>query len=64
MLLIDVNVLIYAHRTDVADHLRYREWLESAINSDVAYGMSNLVLSGQVSIKTDRSDKAKIKNSF
>ena len=52
MLLIDVNVLIYAHRSDVVDHHRYRDWLESAINSDLAYGMSNLVLSGFLRIVT------------
>ena len=34
MLLVDANVLIYAHRKDVADHLRYRQWLESTINSE------------------------------
>ncbi len=46
MILLDVNILVYAHRTDTARHAKYRGWLESTINSDVAYGMSNLVLSG------------------
>jgi len=52
VLLIDVNVLVYAHRSDVADHRRYREWLESVINSDSAYGMSDLILSGFLRIVT------------
>lgn len=52
MLLVDVNVLVYAHRSDAADHNRYREWLESLINSDFAYGMSDLVLSGFLRIVT------------
>jgi toxin-antitoxin system PIN domain toxin len=52
VLLIDVNVLVYAHRSDAADHRRYREWLESLINSDLAYGMSDLILSGFLRIVT------------
>ena len=46
MLLPDVNVLIYAHREDARDHRAYRDWLESVINSNTAYGFSELVLSG------------------
>ncbi len=52
MKLMDVNVLVYAHREDVKDHLAYRDWLESIINSDVAYGFSELVLSGFIRIVT------------
>jgi hypothetical protein len=29
----DVNILVYAHREDTADHPAYRDWLEEAINS-------------------------------
>lgn len=29
MLLMDVGVLVYAHREDAVEHGRYREWLES-----------------------------------
>ena len=29
MQLVDVNVLVYAHREDASDHDRYRAWLES-----------------------------------
>ena len=52
MLLTDVNVLVYAHREDAADHSRYREWLEAVLASDSAYGVSELVLSGFVRIVT------------
>jgi hypothetical protein len=52
VILLDVNVLVYAHRTDAAKHARYRAWLASAINSDVAYGISDLVLSGFLRVVT------------
>ena len=52
MILPDVNVLVYACREDAVDHDRYRTWLEGVINSDAAYGMSDLVLSGFVRIVT------------
>lgn len=45
MLLMDVNVLVYAHREDAPEHAGYRRWLER-VNSDQAYGMSDEVLSG------------------
>ena len=52
MILMDVNVLVYAHREDVKDHLAYREWLESVINGNTKYGFSELVLSGFVRVVT------------
>lgn len=52
MVLPDVNVLVYAHREDVQNHAAYRAWLESAVNGDEAYGMSELVLSGFVRVVT------------
>ena len=52
MILMDVNVLVYAHRQDVKDHLLYLGWLESVINSNIAYGFSELVLSGFIRIVT------------
>jgi len=45
VILMDVNVLVYAHREDVKDHLAYQGWLESVLNSNIAYGFSELVLS-------------------
>ena len=52
MMLMDVNVLVYAHREDVKEHLSYRDWLESVINSNAAYGYSELVLSGFIRVVT------------
>ena len=52
MILPDVNVLVYAHREDVANHTAYRAWLESAVNGDEAYGISELVLTGFVRVVT------------
>lgn len=52
MILVDVNVLVYAHREDTANHVAYRNWLEGAINSPQAYGMSDLVLSGFLRVVT------------
>jgi toxin-antitoxin system PIN domain toxin len=52
VILPDVNVLVYAHREDAPRHLAYREWLESVINSDQAYGMADLVLSGFLRVVT------------
>ncbi len=52
MVLIDVNVLVYAHRRDSVNHLAYRRWLENCIGSDQAYGMSDLVLSAFVRVVT------------
>ena len=48
MILMDVNVLVYAHREDTVDHPAYRDWVEETINGGGAYGVSELVLSGFV----------------
>lgn len=52
MQLVDVNVLVYAHRQDAPDHDRYRAWLETWLNSDTAFGISDLVLSGFLRVVT------------
>lgn len=52
MILTDVNVLVYAHREDAPGNSAYREWLEELINSDQAYGYSDLVLSGFLRVVT------------
>lgn len=52
MMLFDVNVLVYAHRADAPDHGRYRSWLEEIINGELAYGVSDIVLSGFLRIVT------------
>lgn len=52
MILPDVNVLLYAFRTDSDRHLEYRRWLEDVVNGEMAYGMSPQVLAGVVRIST------------
>lgn len=52
MLLIDVNVLVYAHRSDSPGHAEIRAWLEDVLNGDEAYGLSDIVLSGFLRIVT------------
>ncbi len=53
MLLADVNVLIYAHRADCADHDRYRDWLSRCLTGPEPFGVSELVLSGFLRIVTN-----------
>jgi toxin-antitoxin system PIN domain toxin len=52
MILPDVNVLLYAFRRDSERHADYRNWLESAINAEMAYGMSHQVLAGVIRVAT------------
>jgi uncharacterized protein len=52
VILPDVNVLIYAFRSDCAEHKRCRRWLESILNSVSAYGISPQVLAAVVRIST------------
>lgn len=50
--LLDINVLVYAHREDSPRHVEYLRWLEDLVNSDHAYGLSDLVLSGFLRVVT------------
>ncbi len=52
MILVDVNVLIYAHREEVDRHDEYGRWLEEQGNAETAFGISDLVLSGFIRIVT------------
>lgn len=52
MVLPDVNVLVYAHREETADHAACRDWLEGTVNGDEAYAMSDIVLSGFIRVVT------------
>lgn len=55
MLLPDVNILVLAYREDPPDHLRYRQWVDDLINSDEAFGVCDLVLSGFLRVVTHPS---------
>jgi toxin-antitoxin system PIN domain toxin len=52
LILCDVNVLIYAFRSDADNHLRYKSWLESTINGPSAYGIAPQVLASVIRIST------------
>ena len=52
MILPDVNVLLYAFRTDLPEHAACRRWLEDALNADAAYGMSPQVLASVIRVAT------------
>lgn len=52
MVLIDVNVLLYAFRADSPAHEAYRDWLEALVNSDEPYGAADAVLAAFVRIAT------------
>lgn len=52
MRLLDVNILIYAHREDAEEHLRYSHWLKAALRSEEGVAVSELVLSGCLRILT------------
>ena len=52
MILTDVNILVYAYREDVPGHSAFHKWLEEVVNSDQAYGFSDLVFSGFLRVVT------------
>ncbi|HUP62190.1 MAG TPA: type II toxin-antitoxin system VapC family toxin [Thermoanaerobaculia bacterium] len=52
MILADVNVLIYAHREDAADHARFRDWMQNLIAGPEAFAVSDLILSGFLRVVT------------
>jgi toxin-antitoxin system PIN domain toxin len=52
VILIDVNVLVYAHREDAPRHLEYRRWFEALFRDRDAFGVNDHVLSGVLRIVT------------
>jgi len=53
VLLPDVNVYLYAMRSDSRHHDPCKEWLESSINDSEPVGVSELVLSSVLRISTN-----------
>jgi toxin-antitoxin system PIN domain toxin len=53
MILPDVNILIYAFRKDVPQHILCRNWLDQIILGDARFGLSPLTLSALVRITTN-----------
>lgn len=52
MILLDVNVLVYAHRKDAAEHNAYRQYVEEQLAVASPFGVSELVLSGFLRVVT------------
>lgn len=52
MIMPDVNVLVYAHRPDSAEHQRVRQWLESILKDSTPYAVTDLALSGFLRVVT------------
>jgi uncharacterized protein len=54
MMLVDTNVMIYAHRLDTDRHLEYRAWMDALIAGPEPYAVSDFALNGVIRIVTDR----------
>ncbi len=52
MVLIDVNIMVYAHRPESPRHHEFRRWFEVQVESDEPFGVSDLVMSGFLRIVT------------
>lgn len=52
MILCDVNVLVYAFRSDAPRHQEWRDWLEDLVLSDRAFGLSDVVAQGFLRVVT------------
>ena len=48
MLLLDVNVLLYAHRTELVHHAVSRKWLERLLSVNEPFGTTDAVLAAVV----------------
>jgi len=53
VILLDVNVVVYAYWEEAPEHAAYAGWLRQAIQSDEPCGISDAVLSGMVRIVTN-----------
>jgi predicted nucleic acid-binding protein len=52
MRLVDVNVLVYAHRLDSARHQEYADWTRNLLADQEPYGVADIVLSGFLRVVT------------
>jgi toxin-antitoxin system PIN domain toxin len=53
--LLDVNVLVYAHREDAPRHDAYRRWWDACMASPEAFGVPDVALSGFLRVVTHPS---------
>jgi toxin-antitoxin system PIN domain toxin len=53
MMLVDTNVLIYAHRRDAERHQEYKAWMLAILNGPEPYAVSDFALTGMVRVVTN-----------
>lgn len=53
MLLVDVNILVYAHREESPRHSDYHAWVEGVVNGEEPYAASDFVINGFVRVVTN-----------
>ena len=54
MMLVDTNVMVYAHRRDAERHPQYRDWVRAMINGPEPYAVADFAVLGMVRVVTDR----------
>ena len=50
MMLVDTNVMIYAHRLEAERHQEYSAWMEELIDGPKPYAVSDFALNGMIRI--------------
>jgi uncharacterized protein len=53
VILPDVNVLVYAFRSDLPEHDAYRGWLRRTLENESRFAVSDLVMSGFLRVVTN-----------
>ncbi len=53
-MLVDTNVMIYAHRLEADRHPEYRAWMDALIAGPEPYAVSDFAVNGMIRIVTDR----------
>jgi toxin-antitoxin system PIN domain toxin len=53
MVMMDVNVLVYAHREEMTEHERYAEWLREVACGPEPFALSEFVLHGFIRVVTN-----------
>lgn len=53
MLLLDVNVLLYVHKSDLPQHTAYVEWLQATLAQQKPFAVTSAILSSFVRISTN-----------
>ncbi len=52
MILLDVNVLVYAMRADAPRHSEFKSWLDARVAALEPFGIADIVLSGALRVLT------------